>query len=242
MEGASRQMAAPRIHEFFDRQIKEYARNRRELKPPAIRRLLETNIKYGTLQPPDDVDIRKIPSAKTIGRRLIEFRNQPEAEQHQYDWFYWPESMISNRLPWEASQALLELLDYLQVERDKRLDPSKLWVKEFIRPTVTEALWYWRLTLAAPAASMATRLDMAKWLSFDYGQPDKLQALMRAAEGSLAAKRYLVQIEKPPELPTALEAAVESHFAWVPVSEPEPEAKTRESRTHKKRLRKRGTK
>jgi hypothetical protein len=245
MEGSSRQMAAPRIHEFFDRQIKEYARNRRELKPPAIRRLLETNIKYGTLQPPDDLDILKIPSAKTIGRRLIEFRNQPEAEQQQYDWFRWPECALDGRLPWESSETLINLLRYLQQQRNeqrnkqfdpkehfdpKHFDPNTVWAdpvwadNRLVRPTVSQAWWFWRLTQAAPKTSIPDRWQWVQGLTFNYNKPEHLEAMKRSIEGAIVQKTYLTHSEAPPES-TALEAAVESHFAWVPVEQPPKQKK-----------------
>ena len=86
-----------------------------------------------------------VPSESTLGRIVTEFRRTDPAERRNYQRFRWPESLGADDLPWEASRSLLDLLAYL----DAHAKP---------RPPIRLARWYWRVTLAAPDASIPERL------------------------------------------------------------------------------------
>ena len=66
----------------------------------------------------------------------------------QYRVAHWPESFENRALPWEASQALIEQLRH--------------WGR-IHQPTVHEATWFYRLTLAAPEAPIEVRAEFALW-------------------------------------------------------------------------------
>lgn len=89
-----------------------------------------------------------VPSDSTVGRIMTEFRRADPAQRRDYERFHWPESLGADDLPWEAGRALLDLLAYL----DAHAKP---------RPPIRLARWYWRLTLAAPDASIPERLSHA---------------------------------------------------------------------------------
>ena len=91
------------------------------------------------------------PVQRTIGR-IIKREWEPLSEQEKtlYRYFSWPESMERGQLPWEASSYALELVSHW------RYSPA---------PTVRMALWYWRVSLAAPDAPAVTRFGIAELLA-----------------------------------------------------------------------------
>jgi hypothetical protein len=239
-------MARPRLHPFWRDEIRKTAEANPGIKATAVVRYLSEEIANETLKIPAEVR-PNVPEERAVRKILKEYSTLLSEERIPYRYFQWPESMISGALPWEASEALMDLLRYLQEQRDERRkkdhDPNTVWADNRpVRPTVSQAWWFWRLTQTAPKTKVPERWEWACGLTFNYSKPEHLEAMRRLIESVLVKKTYLTDIEKPSELSTELQAAVESHFAWVPVSELEPKAKTRESRTHKKRLRKRGTK
>lgn len=89
------------------------------------------------------------PSERTIRRYREEIQNAPEEQQQKYRNVYWPETFLSGAIPWEAAPVVLELI---QSWRDWRGDG---------RPTIRCALWFWRITLAAPGVDVLIRRKIA---------------------------------------------------------------------------------
>ena len=89
-----------------------------------------------------------VPSVRAIGRIMKEFKNAPEEERLPYQVFAWPGSMENGALPWEASRAVLDLLRYR----------TEI---ELVPPTIREAQWFWRVTLAIPDAPIEKRQKIA---------------------------------------------------------------------------------
>ena len=50
------------------------------------------------------------PALRTVNQYHKKYRLLPERQQVEYRTFHWPESMERGNLPWEASEAALELL------------------------------------------------------------------------------------------------------------------------------------
>jgi hypothetical protein len=82
------------------------------------------------------------PSERTVGRYMEDFGKRPEEEQRRYREFYWPDSLQSGSLPWEAAPAALEMLSHFQGRP---------------RPLLGAVEWFWRVTQAAPDAPYKER-------------------------------------------------------------------------------------
>lgn len=136
-------MARPRIDDFWIDQIRVLVANDAGLSGAKIRRELQKSKGPG-----------QVPSARAIRRVKEEFLAGQTKQQVRYQRLTWPEAMESEALPWEASHAALELLHYY---RDAGLP----------NPLVRECLWFWRVTLAAPALSIADRQRFALYLVAD---------------------------------------------------------------------------
>ena len=98
----------------------------------------------------------KIPSERTIRRLHQEYKQDlTDEERSQYRQLKWPESMemvvAITELPWDASASVLELLALWQHERGGR------------RPTIRQAKWFWRITLAVPDAPLPSR-ECSSWI------------------------------------------------------------------------------
>lgn len=194
-------MPTPKTDQFWQDEISGYGRNE-ALKPAAIRSLFLRRISLGTLRPPKKA--QKVPSAKTISRILAEFRSSPESEKRKYDWLYWPESFIDERLPWEASRAALELLGYC-MDRSRatehvEIDGSVFEVDALVkwtRPTVDQAEWFWRISLAMPGASVLDRFDIVVQLMAVLPDISKFKGLLRMMEASAAVERWKVPAPPP---------------------------------------------
>ncbi|MBI4463836.1 MAG: hypothetical protein HY647_03935 [Acidobacteria bacterium] len=98
-------------------------------------------------------------SERTISRVKGEFSEKTPEEKLRFGCFRWPKSMLSGALPWEAAQTLLELVHHLR----ERGAPH---------PTVSIAIWFWRITLAAPTISIAERADLAFFMKSLESDPD----------------------------------------------------------------------
>jgi hypothetical protein len=118
------------------------------------------------------------PSARTVGRILKnEWEELPEADRAEYRVFYWPESMESEDLPWEASSSALELLHF---------HDSRVGIRE--RPLVRLVRWFWRVSQAAPGCPIYARLMAAQMLtSHEVGGG---QGLVRGVEWFLAYRPW----------------------------------------------------
>jgi hypothetical protein len=73
--------------------------------------------------------------------RYIEERTEDERKVRR--WVRWPHSFADGNLPWEASRAVLDLIAYEHPHR----------------PTIAEALDFWRFTQAAPDAPVEFRAE-----------------------------------------------------------------------------------
>jgi hypothetical protein len=148
----------PRIDQFWIDQIRTLTQDKPEMTAPAICREFELALTKATLTPPRHAE--KIPDQRTVRRIMKHFRELPETEQRTYASFQWPQSMESKDLPWEASAAALELLRHEVIERPSALPVAD---KGFFRaPTNHTALWFWRITLAAPDAPIEFRARLAR--------------------------------------------------------------------------------
>ena len=97
----------------------------------------------------------KVPSERTIRRLHQEYKEDlTDEERSQYHQLKWPESMemgvAITELPWDASASVLELLAFSQREGRRR-------------PTIRQAKWFWRITLAAPDAPLPSR-EYSSWM------------------------------------------------------------------------------
>jgi hypothetical protein len=126
-------------------------------KPAVIARILEEEAK--------ESGRNDWPSLRTVQRMYNRYITLPEVVRRHNALVRWPETWLAGTLPWESSQAILELLRY----RDQR---------QVERPTVRVALWFWRVSLAAPSEHIDHRASFANFLStfeifrdFGYSEP-----------------------------------------------------------------------
>lgn len=101
--------------------------------PAAIWKILdkEERQKYG------DESYPYVPSEKSIQRQVAAFNKLSPDEKARYRVFHWPQTMIRELVPWEASAVAMEVL---------KLE----WERNQCRPSVRRVLWYWRVLQAAP--------------------------------------------------------------------------------------------
>src|SRR5262249_13129909 len=123
------------------------------------------------------------PAPRTVSNRLKEYAALKDDQRLQYLYARWPEVMELGLLPWEASGAILELM------AQQHLQP------EGFRPTISEAVWFWRLTLAAPKAITPWRYviasDFALLDSLRRDKPGSYDGFMRVMEEILSYGRLL---------------------------------------------------
>lgn len=90
------------------------------------------------------------PSERTIPALKKRFYDPlPEGKKREYTLARWPESFITDDLPWEASATILELLQLYLAEGEQH------------RPTVRAARWFWHVTQAMPRAPATERSAIA---------------------------------------------------------------------------------
>lgn len=92
------------------------------------------------------------PAQRTITKWRHQWRTATVEQRMAYRRFFWPESMVQGLLPWEAGQVTLEAL-------------RRGFEHDWFRPTVATMRWLWRVTLAAPDASLDDRMQEAQYLS-----------------------------------------------------------------------------
>lgn len=95
----------------------------------------------------DAEDGVSLPSERTIGRWLREFRALDEQARLPYRTYSWPEAMRRGALPWDAAAALFDLAQSGQ------------------SVTIRKAQWFWRVTLARPDAPIDNRDKLARYLA-----------------------------------------------------------------------------
>lgn len=133
-------MPRPKIEHRWVELVREFRANNHRMSATAIHRHL------GKRYPNE-----KLPSERTIARYVEEFEKEKSEVRQQYEYFSWPNSALTGVVPWEASQALLELLRHSQLSarlRSRRIDNQT-------------ALWFWRVTQAAPGCPIEMRYNIA---------------------------------------------------------------------------------
>jgi hypothetical protein len=174
---------ARKPNEFWRERIKALTVNndaqRVRFGPESVLSALKAD--YDGLTEADQRQFGKPPSKATIGRIQHTVRAMPEKEREQYLWFYWPESMGTKELPWEASHPLLRLLAH------------DLWFR--VRPQIPVCRWYWKLYQAAPGAPHGSLENMARMLATWEMQGSIPDRKFRQVEGWLAFRGW-VTVEK----------------------------------------------
>jgi hypothetical protein len=147
-------MPMPKTDQWYVLRIHQYVAT--GLKAPTIhKRLVKDGEKAGRSD---------WPSLRTVHRYCDEYEKLPESVKAEQARFRWPETMRWGLLPWEASQAALELLA-LQHRYDQALTEKDPAIPPRGRPTVRDAKWFWRLSLAAPTLPRESALRLAKELA-----------------------------------------------------------------------------
>ena len=97
--------------------------------------------------------MKELPSERHLGRLKNEALEDAPETSALYREFSWPASFEDDDLPmpWEAGVAAFDLLTFLH-QNDRE------------RPTNGDVLWFWRVTVAAPDAPVATRWQLASQL------------------------------------------------------------------------------
>ncbi len=148
-----------RIPDYWRQQVKYILAENQRISISDILHLLDA--KAELLQKSDEATERtlsnNVPSPRTISRVRDEWRAMEQSERVQYQQFFWPESMQSGALPWEASSAGLELLMWLDSNG----------VRE--RPPIRLVMWYWRVIQASRDMSRAQSFSIAAELTRQEG-------------------------------------------------------------------------
>lgn len=133
------------------------------------------------------------PSERTLTSYIADWIELKEARKAFYRDFRWPESMIFGVLPWESSQAALELLAWWH-GRGHPSPPRNGLVK-----------WYWRLSIAGPETGKRWRIVAAALLfqqeAYEWPDLATFERQRRAIEG------WLAKPEDPRFLQELLESA-----------------------------------
>jgi hypothetical protein len=136
----------PRTNEYWRRLALQEYENSESLSPAQIEYKLAAVYRLEKDQRPD---LPQPPKRKTIDRMIKAHKLSPPEVRIQYRYASWPEAMQDGLLPWEASRALLDLLGRYHA---------------FGPPTIPFARWFWRVTQAAPGATLEERRDFAALL------------------------------------------------------------------------------
>lgn len=91
-----------------------------------------------------------VPSLRWIGERRSEHLRSPEATRVRYREFRWPEAMTTGMLPWESARSIFELVRYFSEMSGPPL-------------TLRRAVWFWRVSLAAPTDAPVDELNYCAW-------------------------------------------------------------------------------
>ncbi|MDA1002094.1 MAG: hypothetical protein O3B31_01895 [Chloroflexi bacterium] len=164
-------MARPPVDPAWRERVRSLAANGPSLTATAIARRLDT---------PEEIKAvgRNDPPHRTTVQRLLD--DFPPEERRLYQYVRWPASFGAADLPWEAAGPVLKLCDHLDE-----------------RATVARARWFWRITLAAPGADIASRDAAARqlhaWELLERPEPpEDLEAWLMFApwESKRAEQRY----------------------------------------------------
>lgn len=167
----------PRPRHHLESQVFTYIAEHPSAGPETLLRLMEQQARQdlsraGVTDEAQIIDaLKMLPPPSTIGRMKQRFRALPPPEQDEYRYVYWPESFVRGILPWEASRVVIALLR-------ARADGG--------RPTVSQARWAWRLSLAAPDAPAEAAIVLATLLAFAEGKGgEQYEEQKRKAEDAL---------------------------------------------------------
>ena len=103
------------------------------------------------------------PKERTVRRIYKVHMAKGQGDRRQYAGFRWPESMQDAGIPWEASKAILNLL---QRHRANFGFGS--------RPPIGFAKWFWRVTVAAPELDLDRQARIAAFLFGHEQNPDSI--------------------------------------------------------------------
>ena len=118
------------------------------------------------------------PPWRTVARILARtWQPLEDDEKAEYRLFYWPESMESGDLPWEASGAGLRCLELFELTHD--------W-----RPTVRLVRWFWKIVIATPGAPEGVQWMIANRLAVADAWGILAGGGYRAMEGYLKSKPW----------------------------------------------------
>jgi hypothetical protein len=129
-----------------------------------------------------------LPTERTIARIKKDFVTKQPEERRPFHYFSWPEAMESGAVPWEASAAMLDLLQMFRQ-------------KDFDRPMIGTAAWFWRITQARPDLDIARRFDLANRCALLEAQDQKPGDAFQGVEWFLAmapwrSKKALQEYER----------------------------------------------
>ncbi len=154
------------------------------------------------------------PHERTIGRILRrEWDPLSEEQQAQYRAFYWPESMECGDIPWEASVHCMELLGYLF--------HSSRRAEEYVRPTIRQAKWFWRVSMAVPDQELSEREAVARLFAIWEAVGGRTKEVTRSLEGFLTFAPWRSP-ENMQEYAKAIDEKVipalslSEDFSWIP--------------------------
>lgn len=110
------------------------------------------------------------PSDRTIRRYIEQWRLLDKQARRSYQEARWPEAFGTADLPWESAAVVLELAE-------KGLGGRV--------PLIPLAVWYWRVHLTDPGATVELKLRSAKVFALKYTTParDDLARLLLGVVG-----------------------------------------------------------
>jgi hypothetical protein len=111
---------------------------------------------------------RDIPGERTVKRRVEDFQKLAPEDRREYARFRWPQTMLDNVLPWEASRSGLDLLRHYD-EQDRANDAwaatqglgPRVEGEGWGRPSVRAVRWLWWVRLAAPSLDVRAAIRIA---------------------------------------------------------------------------------
>ena len=200
-------MPRPGTSRTLRRKIEELIENDHKLSAGAILLRLKGLIKTGQLIAAD------LPTERTIARIKKAWLTRLGPERQDIRYLHRPERFEEGALPWDAAKDSLELLHWwnsrppdlvlLRKARKEGLINQLQFDKESMqtwsRPTNRTALWFWRITEAAPDAPIGMRYVFARYFNGDIvdsstGEP--AEGDRRAIEAILAYRPWASRAEE----------------------------------------------
>jgi hypothetical protein len=202
----------------------ELTENKRNLSAKALRKRLAKRMTE------EEIPLEQLPSERTVGRIKREFWDEkvtPSTKRRQVRYVSWPESFVAGVLPWEAAPVCMELLNWYQAH------PVHIAVIPGSAgrgnpPMEETAVWFWRVTLAAPGLDLANRLMLAKHCEFPEltQDPDETERTFRAVESYLQMAPW----KSPAHEKKYQKAIVSQEIFGLPTRPDPPKRATRKTR------------